>query len=68
MTDSFASNQKNSAREAAYAAVEVLNAKSTSMLEYQSRGHILVLGNKSAAGQYVDLPEPLTMELIEVDS
>ncbi len=65
MTDSFASHEKNKAREAAYAAIEALSPQSTSMVEYQSRGRVLVLGETSAIANYADVPEPLTVDSIE---
>jgi len=65
MTDLFVSESKTQAKQAAYAAVEQLKPESTSLVEYKSRGHVVVIGDSNAVALLGDLPEPLTLETID---
>jgi len=65
MSDSFASPEKIQAREVAYAAVEKLKPEATSIVEYQSRGHVVVIGDSQALKLFGDLPKGLTSEVVE---
>jgi len=64
MTDLFVSESKTQAKQAAYAAVEQLKPESTSLVEYKSRGHVVVIGDAEAIASLGDLPEPLTFETV----
>jgi len=64
MTDSFASVEKMKASQAAYAAVDKLKPQTTSIVEYQSRGHVVVIGDSHAIETLGALPEDLTHEVI----
>ncbi len=65
MTDLFVSESKSKAQQAAYAAVQQLKPESTSLVEYQSRGHVVVIGDSNAISMLGDLPESLTLEKVE---
>ena len=65
MTDLFVSESKTQAKQAAYTAVQKLKPESTSLIEYKSRGHVLIIGDSTALASVGDLPEPLTFETIE---
>ena len=65
MSDSFTSKEKIHARDAAYLAVEKLKPESTSLVEYRSRGHVIIIGDSDLVKQFGDLPEPLTSERLE---
>jgi len=65
MTDLFVSESKTKAKQAAYAAVEELKPESTSLVEYKSRGHVVVIGDSNALSLLGDLAEPLTHEVVE---
>jgi ferredoxin len=65
MSDSFASAEKIKAREIAYEAVAKLKPEATSVVEYQSRGHVVVIGDSQAIELFGDLPESLTTEVVE---
>ncbi|HIQ15402.1 MAG TPA: 4Fe-4S dicluster domain-containing protein [Leucothrix sp.] len=65
MNDSFASPGKIQAREVAYTAVEKLKPESTSVIEYQSRGHVVVIGDSKALKLFGDLPKGLSSEVVE---
>jgi len=59
MTDLFVSESKIQAREAAYAAVEKLKPQPTSVVEYKSRGHVIVIANSQAVVTNLDALESL---------
>lgn len=65
MSDSFASAEKMNAREVAYEAVATLKPESTSVVEYQSRGHVVVIGDSAALDLLGDLPSNLSSEVVE---
>ncbi|MFW2438373.1 MAG: hypothetical protein ACN4GR_03270, partial [Arenicellales bacterium] len=65
MTDLFVTDSKNQAKQVAYAAVERLKPEPTSLVEYQSRGHVVIIAATEALGLVGDLPQPLTSEVIE---
>ncbi|GAA0407286.1 4Fe-4S binding protein [Cocleimonas flava] len=65
MTDLFVSESKIQAKQAAYAAVEKLNPQPTSVVEYKSRGHVVIIAASEVAHKIGDLPDPLTSEIIE---
>ena len=59
MTDLFVSESKIQAKEAAYAAVEKLKPQPTSLVEYKSRGHVIVIANSQAMVANLDALESL---------
>ena len=65
MSDSFASVEKKAAREAAYMAVEKLKPEATSVIEYQSQGHVAIIGDTTAIKSFGELPASLTCETVE---
>lgn len=65
MTDLFVSESKTQAKQAAYAAVQKLKPESTSLVEYKSRGHVVVIGDSTVIASLGDFPEPLTIETVE---
>ncbi|MEH6456761.1 MAG: 4Fe-4S binding protein [Cocleimonas sp.] len=65
MTDLFVSESKTQAKTVAYEAVQKLKPESTSLIEYKSRGHVVVIGDAKALSLLGDLPEPLTIEAVE---
>lgn len=65
MTDSFASAKKLTASKAAYAAVEILKPEATSIVEYQSCGHVAIIGDSQSLEKFGNLPEGLSSEVIE---
>jgi len=65
MSDSFASAEKNKAREIAYETVAKLKPEATSVVEYQSRGHVVVIGDSQAIEDFGTLPKSLSSEIIE---
>ena len=65
MSDSCVSESKNTARQLAYEAVDKLTPESTSVVEYQSRGHVVVIGDTQAIKDFGDLPRALSSETIE---
>ncbi len=65
MTDLFVSESKTQAKQAAYTAVQKLKPESTSLIEYKSRGHVVIIGDSKVLASVGDLPEPLTFEKIE---
>ncbi|MGK0272426.1 MAG: ferredoxin [Cocleimonas sp.] len=64
MTDLFVSESKTQAKEAAYAAVQLLKPKSTPLIEYKSRGKVVVIGDSKVIEALGELPEPLTLEKV----
>ena len=67
MTDLFVSESKAQAKQTAYAAVQKLKPESTSLIEYKSRGHVVIIGDSKAIALVSDLPEPLTFEVVELN-
>ena len=65
MSDSFASAEKIQARDIAYDAVAKLKPEATSVVEYQSRGHVVIIGDSQAIATFGDLPKNLTSETVE---
>ena len=65
MSDSFASVEKIKARELSYEAVAKLKPEATSVVEYQSRGHVVVIGDSEAIEKFGSLPKSLTRENVE---
>ena len=45
MTGLFATQSNTQAKQAAYAAVEKLKPEPTSLVEYQSRGHVVIIAD-----------------------
>lgn len=68
MSDLFATEASIKAREVAYAAVAKLKPESTSLIEYQSRGHVIIIANAEALKLLGDLPKALSSEVIQVES
>ena len=67
MSDSFASAIKIAAQEAAYAAVKGSAFKPTAVIEYQSRGPMLVIGKADSVSLLGDIPGSLTSETLLLD-
>ncbi len=67
MSDLFVNESKTQAKQLAYEAVAKLRPQSTSLVEYQSRGHVLIIGSKAAIEELGDLPEPLTSEAMQIE-
>ena len=65
MTDLFVSESKTQAKQAAYAAVQQLKPESTSLVEYKSRGHVVIIGDSKVLSLIGELPDPLTFETVE---
>jgi len=65
MSDFFASPEKIQARETAYRAIETLKPEATSVVEYQSRGHVVIIANAQALLDFGDLPKDLSSEVVE---
>jgi len=65
MTDLFVSESKTQAKQAAYTAVQKLKPESTSLIEYKSRGHVVIIGDSKVLSLVGGLPEPLTFETVE---
>ena len=68
MTDLFVSESKTQAKQAAYAAVQILKPESTSLIEYKSRGHVVVIGDAKTIASLGDFPDPLTIEAVEYEA
>lgn len=67
MTDLFVSESKTQAKQVAYAAVQKLKPESTSLVEYKSRGHVVIIGSSKILALVGTLPAPLTFETVEFD-
>ena len=68
MSDTFSSPGRATAQSAAYAAVQELKNQPTSIVEYQSKGRVLVIGDTNALAAIDNLPAGLSHELLSVDS
>lgn len=72
MSDLFVTENKNKAREIAYATVAKLTPESTSLIEYQSRGHVIIIANTEAilANDEIehlsDSSRSLTSEIVQI--
>ena len=64
MSDSFSTASKIEAQQAAYAAAQKLTIEPTAVINYQSRGHVIILGNPDLIEKIGELPESLTHEAI----
>jgi len=62
---SFASASNIEARDIAYAAIEKLKPEATSVVEYQSRGQVVVIGDAQALKNLGELPKNLNKEVLE---
>lgn len=62
---SFASASNIEARDIAYAAIEKLKPEATSVVEYQSRGQVVVIGDTQALKNLGELPKNLSKEVLE---
>ncbi len=67
MTGVFATQSNIQAKQAAYAAVEQLKPQATSLVEYQSRGHVVIIADSKTLELVGDLPKPLTSEVIQYE-
>lgn len=67
MSDTFSSIDKAAAQNAAYAAVEALKNQPTSIVEYQSKGRVVVIGDDAVMTDLVNFPDGLSRELFSVD-
>ena len=62
---SFASASNIEARDIAYAASEKLKPEATSVVEYQSRGQVVVIGDTQALKNLGELPKNLSKAVLE---
>ena len=62
---SFINETIRQAQEAAYASVATLKPESTSVVEYQSRGHVILIGDSQALEHFGSLDKTLSSERIE---
>ncbi len=67
MSDVFATQSNSDARKVAYAAVAKLKPESTSLIEYQSRGHVLIIAGSEELEALGDLPRALSSELLQFE-
>ncbi len=67
MTGLFATKSNIQAKQAAYAAVEKLKPEPTSLVEYQSRGHVVIIADSRSIELLGELPEPLTSEVVRYE-
>jgi len=67
MSDLFASANKVVALEAAYAAVKGFSSRSTAIIEYRSKGHVLNIGNAETVSLITNLPDPLSSDTLLLD-
>jgi ferredoxin len=67
MSDAFASTNKIVAQKAAYSAVKDIRFKPTAVIEYQSRGHVLIIGTTETASLAEGLTDPLSSETLFLD-
>ncbi len=67
MIDVFASEDKIRAQSAAYAAVKGQESRSTSIVEYRSKGHILVIGNSRMLNDWAEQLEGLDSKQLDTD-
>jgi ferredoxin len=68
MSDAFSSADRAAAQSAAYAAVQELKNQPTSIVEYQSKGRVIVIGDTNALAALDKLPDGLTHESFSVDA
>lgn len=72
MSDLFVTETKIKAREIAYSAVAKLRPESTSLIEYQSRGHVIIIANTEAIlsndelERFGDSSRSLSSEIIHI--
>ncbi len=64
MSPVFPSKNQSQARQAAYAATSTLKPQPTSIVAYQSRGHLLLIGNPQSIDAFGEPPEGLSLETI----
>ncbi len=67
MSDVFASEHKIAAQAAAYAAAGRIEIKPTAVIEYQSNGHVLIIGNAQSISLLGKVHSPLTSETLLLD-
>jgi ferredoxin len=73
MSELFVTERNSSAREIAYAAVAKLKPESTSLVEYRSRGHVIIIANSEALiandelENFNDLSTRLSSEIIQFE-
>lgn len=68
MSDSFTTSKHLKAKEAAFIAINALKLSQTSLVEYQSRGHVAIIGEASTVKAFGDLPSTLSSEIIHYQS
>ncbi len=68
MSDSFASTEKIAAQTAAYDAAKRIVFKPTSVIEYQSKGHVAIIGNAHSMSLLGKIRSPLTSEAILLET
>ncbi len=66
MRDKPSTSTKEDARAAAYQAVENLIAQATSIIEYRSKGRVLVIDENQALADLGKLPDGLTYESVSI--
>ncbi len=68
MSDSFASTEKIAAQAAAYDAAKHIVFKPTSIVGYQSKGHVVIIGNAHSMSLLGKVRSPLTSEAILLET
>jgi ferredoxin len=68
MSDLFASTEKLAAQTAAYDAAKRIAFKPTSVIEYQSKGHVTVIGNARSMSLLGTIRSPLTSEAVLLET
>ncbi len=64
MSNTFTTADHIKAKEAAYAAIHNIKSAETSLVEYQSRGHVAIIGEVQAIEKLGALPDALSSEVI----
>jgi len=64
MSDGFSTPSIMQAQKMAYEAVNQLKTESTGIVEYQSAGHLLLIGDAQAIDNFGEIPKELSSEVI----
>ena len=68
MSNTFPTEENLKAQQAAYRAVSDFHTAETSLVEYQSRGHVALIGDAQAIQQVGELPSILSSEVVLYDA
>lgn len=66
MTDGFSTESIKQAQTVAYEAVNQLKTETTAIVEYQSAGHLLLIGDAQAVEKFGEIPKELSSEVVSV--